>query len=240
MAVAEVTPLERQQLESRRAAQATYWHRIRFGLVAADADRLGLDRIVDFGAGAGLLGEWLTVERPSVGYAFTEPSAVLRAELLARFGVDREVGADEPIVAGTLVAILDVLEHIADDHAALTGLRARMAPGSALAITVPAMQWAFSSWDEELGHVRRYSRRRLRDDLAAAGFTVRSVTYLFPELFPLLLARRLRRRPRAQVDFPELPTALDAIGYGVARATTATRRVWPFGTSVVALATPEP
>ena len=179
-AVAEVTPLERQQLESRRAARATYWHRIRFGLVAAEAGRRGLDRIVDLGAGAGLLGEWLTVRRPSLEYAFSEPSPVLRGELLARFGAEREVGTDEPIAAGTLVAMLDVLEHIADDHAALTALRARMAPGSALVITVPAMQWAFSSWDEELGHVRRYSRRRLGDDLAAAGFTVRPLKVSSP------------------------------------------------------------
>jgi hypothetical protein len=240
MAVAEVTPLERQQLDSRRAAKATYWHRIRFGLVAAETERLGLDRIVDLGAGAGLLGDWLAVERPTLGYAFSEPSAVLRDGLLARFGAEHEVGADDPIAAGTMVAMLDVLEHIADDRAAIAALRARMAPGSALVVTVPAMQWAFSSWDEELGHERRYSCRRLGEDLANAGFTVRSVTYLFPELFPLLLARRLRRRPRAQVDFPELPTAFDAIGYGVARATTATRRIWPFGTSVVALSTPEP
>jgi hypothetical protein len=102
------------------------------------------------------------------------------------------------------------------------------------------MQWAFSSWDTELGHHRRYSRRRLRDDLTAAGFEVRSVSYLFPELFPLLLVRRLRRAPRDQVDFPELSRTVDAIGHAVARATTSTRRLWPFGTSVVAVATRRP
>ena len=141
---------------------------------------------------------------------------------------------------GTLVAMLDVLEHIADDAAALRALSARMGPGSSLVITVPAMQWAFSSWDTELGHHRRYSRRQLRDVLAAAGFDVASVTYLFPELFPLLVARRLRRAPREQVDFPQLAPRIDALGHAIASVTTATRRVWPFGTSVVAVATRRP
>ena len=66
------------------------------------------------------------------------------------------------------------------------------------------------------------------------------MTYLFPELFPLLVVRRLRRAPREQVDFPQLAPRLDAIGHAVASATTATRRAWPFGTSVVAVATRRP
>ena len=86
-------------------------------------------------------------------------------------------------------------------------------PARTLVITVPAMQWAFSSWDTELGHHRRYSRRRLRAVVAAAGFDVESVTYLFPELFPLLVVRRLRRAPREQVDFPQLAPRIDALGH---------------------------
>ena len=108
-------------------------------------------------------------------------------------------------------------------------------------ITVPAMQWAFSSWDTELGHHRRYSRRRLRDVVDAAGFDVASVTYLFPELFPLLVVRRLRRAPREQVDFPQLARPdRRRSATRIASVTTATRRVWPFGTSVVAVATRRP
>ena len=89
----------------------------------------------------------------------------------------------------------------------LADLHRRMEPGSHLVITVPAMQWAFSSWDTELGHLRRYSRAALRATIAAAGFDVRSTSYLFPELFPLLLVRQVRRAPREQVDFPVLGTA---------------------------------
>jgi Methyltransferase domain len=240
MVVAPVSPLERQQLGIQRPRGETYWHRVRFELVAREARRRRLCRVADIGAGAGLLGDWLAVDRPELAYTFSEPSEVLRRSLVARFGIGAEIAADAPIAAGTMVVMLDVLEHIADDHTALADLHARMEPGGALMVTVPAMQWAFSSWDTELGHHRRYSRTRLSTDLAGAGFAVRSVSYLFPELFPILVARRLRVRPRAHADFPELPAPLDAVGHGVASATTAARRIWPVGTSVVAVATPGP
>jgi SAM-dependent methyltransferase len=237
---APVSPLERQQLESARAARATYWHRVRFELVGREATALGATGVLDVGAGAGLLGGWVAAHRPELEYRFEETSPVLRDHLVARFGAAGESDPDAPVPSSTMVVLLDVLEHIDDDAGALAGLRDRMAPGGAIVITVPAMQWAFSSWDTELGHHRRYSRRRLRDDLTAAGFDVRSVSYLFPELFPMLLVRRLRRGPRGQVDFPVLSPKADAVGHAVASATTATRRLWPFGTSAVAIATRRP
>ena len=240
MAAAPVSPLERQQLESARVARATYWHRARFELVGREAMRLGATGVLDIGAGAGLLGVWVAAHRPQLEYRFEETSPVLRDHLVARFGVGAESDRDAPVPTRTLVVMLDVLEHIDDDAAALARLCDRMPRGGAIAITVPAMQWAFSSWDVELGHHRRYSRRRLCDDLTAAGFEVRSVSYLFPELFPMLVVRRLRRVPREQVDFPELSPTVDAVGHAVASATTATRRLWPFGTSVVAFAARRP
>jgi hypothetical protein len=62
------------------------------------------------------------------------------------------------------------------------------------------------------------------------------VSYLF-DLFPMsscVFAARDR------VDFPELSAKVDAVGHAVASATTATRRLWPFGTSVVAFAARRP
>jgi SAM-dependent methyltransferase len=232
-----VSPLERQQLDVADPVAMTYWHRVRFELVVRHVDATGAQRVLDVGAGSGLFGEWLRQNRPDLGYGFTETSEVLRRGLIERFGPAAEAPEDAQIDGGTVVALLDVLEHIEGDVAALSDLHRRMAPGSELVVTVPAMQWAFSPWDELLGHHRRYSRRTLREALARGGFAEASTTYLFPELFPLLAARKLRTSPREQVDFPRLSPVSAAIGYRVASATAATRRLWPFGTSVVATAT---
>jgi hypothetical protein len=132
--------------------------------------------------------------------------------------------------------MLDVLEHIDDDLAALVELRGRMTPDTQLIVTVPALQWAFSGWDEALGHHRRYSRRSLRQVLERAGFAVDAVNYLFPELLPLLPIRKIRTAPRDHVDFPQLGRGANAIGHVVSTATTRLRRIWPAGTSVIAIA----
>lgn len=232
-----VSPLERQQLDVADPAAMTYWHRVRFELVVRHVDATGARSVLDVGAGSGLFGEWLRIHRPDVGYRFTETSEILRQGLIERFGAAAEAPDDAPVDERTVVALLDVLEHIEADVAALSDLHRRMAPGSELVITVPAMQWAFSPWDEQLGHHRRYSRRTLREALERGGFDGASTTYLFAELFPLLVARKLRTSPVEQVDFPRLGPLASALGYRVASATASTRRLWPFGTSVVATAT---
>ena len=230
-----VTPLEQQQLRVAADAGTTFWHRVRFRLVSRAAQRTGATAVLDFGAGSGQLGDWVNKRDPALRYLFEESSEVLDAALASHFGEQARSAADARIERSTLVTMLDVLEHIDDDTAALQHLRERMAPGAQLLITVPAFQWAFTSWDTELGHHRRYSRRHLKAVAQAAGFEVRSAAYLFPELLPLVLVRKLRRSDRSHADFPELPRAIDRTAEFVSSATTFLRRCWPGGTSVVAL-----
>jgi Methyltransferase domain len=210
---------------------------VRFELVAREASAAGCDRVLDFGAGSGLLGDHLRANHPGLSYSFTETSPVLRAHLVNRFGRDADDTSGERIPARTMVVMLDVLEHIEDDVAALVALHHRMQPGCRLVVTVPAMPWAYSTWDVALGHFRRYTRAQVADRLRHAGFSAATSAYLFPELSPLLLARRLRRAQRTDADFPQLGRFADALGYRIASLTTAARRLWPFGTSVVAVAT---
>jgi SAM-dependent methyltransferase len=139
-----------------------------------------------------------------------------------------------------LILMLDVLEHIEDDRDALRALARRMDVGAHLVVTVPALQWAFSSWDTELGHFRRYSRQSLSGVVTEAGFAVVRCDYLFPELLPLLTARKLRRAVRAHADFPQLSPAVAQLGYRVSSATASLRRLWPAGTSLLLVARRDP
>jgi hypothetical protein len=112
-----------------------------------------------------------------------------------------------------------------------------MSPGGTLVVTVPALQWAYSSWDRELGHFRRYSRRQLADVLGGAGFRVDECNYLFPEMLVMLPIRKIRPGRRSDVDFPQLGPAMNRIGLTVSSVTARLRRWWPAGTSVIAVAT---
>lgn len=86
---------------------------------------------------------------------------------------------DLPAADGLFDAILyiDVIEHIEDDAAELRRAFARLAPGGALLIVVPAHQWLFSPFDQAIGHFRRYSRPMLRRALPA-GSRIRQLVYL--------------------------------------------------------------
>jgi hypothetical protein len=230
------TPLERQQMLVADPRQQTFWHRVRFELTTSLALRHRSAALLDLGAGSGLLGDYVVEHAPTLDYRFEELSPLLDDLLTERFGSTRRSEPTSAIGADTTVAMLDVLEHIDDDLAALVELRGRMAPDTQLIVTVPALQWAFSGWDEALGHHRRYSRRSLRQVLERAGFAVDAVNYLFPELLPLLPIRKIRTAPRDHVDFPQLGRGANAIGHVVSTATTRLRRIWPAGTSVIAIA----
>ena len=93
------------------------------------------------------------------------------------------------------------------------------------------------AWDTALGHHRRYSKRQVTALATASGFEVTSRAYLVPELLPLVALRKVQRGQREHADFPSLPRFIDRAAELFSRGTTAIRRIWPAGTSVVALLT---
>ncbi len=228
--------LERQQLNIVDPSAHTFWHWVRFDVVAEVARENQASQVVDIGAGSGMLGDWMATHLGDVTYRFEELSPTLDAALVEHFGADARHDSDQPIAGDTIVTMLDVVEHIDDDHAALAHLATRMDHSSTLVVTAPALQWAYSSWDAELGHHRRYSRRQLHDLLTGAGFEVESSEYLFPEMLVMLPVRKLRRGGRSDVDFPQLSERMNRVGYAVSSRSARWRRFWPAGTSVVATA----
>ena len=71
-----------------------------------------------------------------------------------------------------LVCAMDIVEHVADDAAALGELSRVAAPGAALLLSVPLHPAAWTAFDEAVGHFRRYEPAALTALLAAHGFAV--------------------------------------------------------------------
>jgi len=153
-----------------------------------------------------------------------------------------------------VVAAFDVLEHCAPEAQAMSELARVLTPGGRLLLSVPAYTWAWSEFDDENGHHRRYTRPRAVTTVTAAGLVVDRATYAFTAVFPIFAAERLARRTREKfqreprqapadvVSLPRVPPIVERVLMGL---TTIDRRLLdshnlPFGSSVLVAATKPP
>lgn len=86
--------------------------------------------------------------------------------------------------------LLDVIEHIEDDVDVLKSVADLVGQDGRVIITVPAHMWMWGSHDVANHHVRRYSKRTLRESLDKAGLEPVLMTYYNSILFPLGVIRK--------------------------------------------------
>ncbi|WP_242147828.1 class I SAM-dependent methyltransferase [Sphingomonas sp. BAUL-RG-20F-R05-02] len=188
-----------------------WWYRARRDILADYLTREGQlpaqARILEIGCGTGhnlpMLAKFGSVEAIEIDPAAREIASqrlgqpVGSAPLPTLTGVER--GAYD------LIAVLDVVEHIEDDVAALKAMAECLKPGGKILITVPAHQWMWSAHDTVNHHHRRYSKATLEKAIAAAGLKSRKLGYFNSLLFPLAAASRIAGRLRGKDDSDDSP-----------------------------------
>ena len=87
---------------------------------------------------------------------------------------DKELEKNHPALIGAFdtVFALNVVEHIEYHHQALQNAFKLLRTGGRVVILVPAFQFLFNGFDEQLGHYRRYTAKTLKNLLESAGFRV--------------------------------------------------------------------
>ena len=140
-------------------------------------------RVIEVGSGIGNMSAHL-LSSPRDLLLLTDTDAWYRSELAKRFAGRPEVVIDsltlpDPDAPARLAGhrldtavALNVVEHIEDDVGTLETLRRIVTPGGRVVILVPAMDELYGSLDRELGHFRRYTRRRLKTAFEQAGLVV--------------------------------------------------------------------
>jgi SAM-dependent methyltransferase len=84
-----------------------------------------------------------------------------------------------------LVTMLDVLEHVERDEAAVREIARVLRPGGAFVLSVPAYQKLWSAHDEALHHFRRYEYHDLHKVLHTGGLQVWRISFAMSLMPPL-------------------------------------------------------
>lgn len=224
--------LQSQTLES--VASAVNYHK---WLTDLALPHLG-EHPIELGSGLGdYAATWLEGYVPEITVTEVDPS---------RLGILRERFSGDSRVHVRMIDVLhpaeahhsafvafNVLEHIPEHVEALRAAHKLLRPGGKVVMFVPAFQFAMSRFDEEVGHVRRYTKKQLREALVAAGLVVDEIRYVnIPGLLAWFVGMRLLKMTPGE---GRLLTVWDRLVVPLARRLE-TRVGAPFGQSVFAVA----
>lgn len=221
-----------------------WWWRARANCILHELRRHspagGFGAILDVGCGDGLFFDELRAFGEPQG---VEPDTSLLTEAGRSSGLIHTQPFDEdfaPLQRFGLILMLDVIEHLDDDGAALRRAWELMEPGALLLVTVPALQCLWTAHDDFNHHRRRYRRSSLEELLGAAGFEGMRSRYLFHWTAPAKLLVRVKERlmagKPAMASVP--PAPINSVLRLVTDLDTRVGRLLPlpFGSSVIATA----
>ena len=176
-----------------------------FGRVAAQALAEGPTagrpaRVLDIGAGDGYLGRQLLGMVPA-GSTVTCVDPHYTDADLERFASPPTPGLSfaraRPTGPFDLILMLDVIEHVADDRAFVTGtLQGSLDARGVVLVSVPAWDLLYGQHDLALKHFRRYQPAQCRTLLRSAGLEIMRGGGLFHSLLLPRLVQRLAEAMR--------------------------------------------
>ena len=138
-----------------------------------------IGKVLEIGAGIGNFAKW--AREFSGEYHVSDNDPRLVQELSQEFShavcwdLFTPYPADETF---DTIVILNVVEHLKEDEAALERIHARLNPGGHLILMVPAMNFLYGSLDRSFGHYRRYTKKSISRVIRQANFQLIKTEYV--------------------------------------------------------------
>jgi SAM-dependent methyltransferase len=186
-----------------------WWYRERRAILARQLRRLpAAGRALDIGAAGG--GNTRVLQEhgwEALALEYSDSVAdVARARGISAIRADaRHLPLDSASCG--LVTAFDILEHIDEDYLAAAEIARVLRPGGTALIAVPCDMALWSAHDDEVGHVRRYSRPGLVEVIEKAELTVEQVWSWNVLLRPVVA---LRRKSSTGSDLSAVPPLVNA------------------------------
>jgi SAM-dependent methyltransferase len=158
-------------------------------------------RILEVGAGRGTYSQYFAEHGHLTALEPSEANCVALRERLGDHPnvvvVNAQLDGSAAPGSYDTVVLLNVLEHIPDDHRALGDIFESLAPGGKIVLWVPAFEALYGKFDQRIGHYRRYRRNELLAVVHNVGFQQVTARYAnLPGFFAWwLVVRVLGRTP---------------------------------------------
>lgn len=140
--------------------------------------------VLEIGAGTGNLSSHFLKHTP---FFITDGDAKLVEQMKKRFAAKKNIYLRKLNILKEppkefynkfkTVITINVLEHLEDDEKALQHMYSLIKPGGKLLVLVPAMKFAYTRFDKQLGHYRRYKKKELTELLQQSGFVINDMYY---------------------------------------------------------------
>lgn len=141
-------------------------------------------RILDIGCGPGMVVRYLRDRGwNAIGCDLGSPHPIGDTGLHLHLDTPADRMPDSIRYEIDCLMLLDVIEHIADAGAFLTGCLTAYPNAKTVLITVPARPEAWSAHDVHYGHFRRYLPETLKAEIESAGLRADHSRYFFHSLY---------------------------------------------------------
>ena len=145
--------------------------------------------ILDFGAGDGMFVERFLAD--GIAVECVEPDAANRTALQTKGAAVAADISEAEAERYAFIYTINVLEHLHDLGHYLGEIHRVLRSQGRLFVFVPAFEVLWTSLDDEVAHVRRFTRKSLTQWLTAAGFAIEQTRYFDSAGFPAALTIRL-------------------------------------------------
>lgn len=181
------------------AAEGHFWHEWRFRAFSTQLAALGVPRDapwhgLDVGCGHGVVRRQIehatkwTTDGADLNLGALEQNRTRSGQALFYDIHDRR---EELAGRYDFALLFDVIEHLDEPVRFIASVLHHLKPGGWLFVNVPALANMHSTYDDAVGHLRRYDKRSLHAELAALPLDIRDMRYWGFSMLPYLLVRKI-------------------------------------------------